>query len=159
KSWEEVLRWIVQSKLRGFSSGLAPLQFSNNIVLSGIAESPSPATMAQWIFANKSYGAFAGLRVLGFKLPEKASPAAVRAAFFCFYYWLDNHLSLDDKQVLHFNTIFVEQLLCKISRWKHRMMDMAKIDLVSQARQLFDDQQWEQGANLTDHTKFPIPLS
>ncbi|KAJ6478458.1 hypothetical protein DFH09DRAFT_951655 [Mycena vulgaris] len=157
KSWEDVLRWIVQSGLSGFGTGLAPLQFAKNIVLSGIAESPSPATMAQWIFANKGYGAFAGLRVLGFNLPEKASAATVRAAFVCFYSWLDHHLSPDDKLVLHFDSIFVEQLLCKIGRWKGRMWDMARIELVVEARRLFEGSQSESGANLEDHTKFPIP--
>ncbi|KAJ7096986.1 hypothetical protein C8R43DRAFT_1169236 [Mycena crocata] len=157
KSWEEVLRWILRSNLKGFGSGLAPLQFANNMVLAGIAESPSPAVMAQWIFANKSFGAFAGLRALGFRLTEKASPAVVRAAFFCFYYWLDHHLSIQDKIDLHFNTIFVEQLLCKIGRWKYRMLAMANIKLVEVGEELLKSEDWEQGANIADHTRFPFP--
>ncbi|KAJ6598797.1 hypothetical protein B0H10DRAFT_1647885, partial [Mycena sp. CBHHK59/15] len=106
----------------GFGSGLGALQFANNIVLCGIAQAPSPATMAQWIAGNRTYGAFAGLRVLGFRL-HNASASAVRAAFFCFYSWLDYHLTEEDKQVLHFDAIFVEQLLCKIGRWKHRAFE------------------------------------
>ncbi|KAJ6550683.1 hypothetical protein DFH09DRAFT_901603 [Mycena vulgaris] len=157
KTWDETLRWIVQSNLPGFGSGLAPLQFANNIVLSGIAECPSPAAMAQWIFANRSYGAFVGLRVLGFNLPANASPATVRAAFCSFYYWLDFHLSPDDKHVLRFNTIFVEQLLCKVGRWKNRMKDMGKIDLVAEAQKIFEGHRWTRGGNLTDHTQFPFP--
>ncbi|KAJ6565693.1 hypothetical protein B0H10DRAFT_2238839 [Mycena sp. CBHHK59/15] len=129
KSWGDVARWIVQSGLNGFGSGLAPLQFANNMVLAGVAIGPSPAAMAQWIFANKSYGAFAGLRVLGFKLSKKASPAAVRAAFMCFYLWLDRHLSHRDKTRLRFDTIFVEQLLCKIGRWKGRILDKLDIEI------------------------------
>ncbi|KAJ6626366.1 hypothetical protein B0H10DRAFT_1781609 [Mycena sp. CBHHK59/15] len=157
KTWEETLRWIVNSKLMRFGSGLAPLQFSNNIVLAGIAESPSPATMAQWIFANRSYGAFAGLCVLGFNLPAKASPVAVRAAFCCFYYWMDFHLSPEDKKILCFNTIFVEQLLCKIGRWKYRMSDMGKIDMVAQTDEEFEGCEWTRGENIKDHVKFPFP--
>ncbi|KAJ6534714.1 hypothetical protein B0H10DRAFT_1732191, partial [Mycena sp. CBHHK59/15] len=157
KSWGDVALWIVQSGLNGFGSGLSPLQFANNMVLAGVAIGPSPAAMAQWIFANKSYGAFAGLRVLGFKLSKKASPAAVRAAFMCFYLWLDRHLSHRDKTRLRFDTIFVEQLLCKIGRWKGRMKVMAKKDLDADARVLLDGEAWKQGANRKDHTKFPFP--
>lgn len=157
KSWADVIRWIVQSGLNGFGSGLAPLQFANNMVLAGVATSPSPEAMAQWIFANKSYGAFAGLRVLGFNLAKKASPAAVRAAFMCFYLWLDRHLSCRDKRRLRFDTIFVEQLLCKIGRWKGRMKTMAKKQLDKDAVDLLDAEDWKQGANLKDHTKFPFP--
>ncbi|KAJ7107452.1 hypothetical protein C8R44DRAFT_885465 [Mycena epipterygia] len=157
KTWEETLRWILQSKLSGFGSGLAPLQFANNIVLAGIAEAPSPAAMAQWIFANKSYGAFAGLRVLGFQLPANASPTAVRAAFMCFYLWLDHFLTPKDKATLHFDAIFVEQLLCKIGRWKYRMSSMGGIKLDERAKEIFEGHQWQRRANWKDHTKFPFP--
>ncbi|KAJ7774172.1 hypothetical protein DFH07DRAFT_732991 [Mycena maculata] len=107
------------SGLRGFATGLAPFQFANNLTLAGIATPPpSPETMAQWIYLNKDKGAFVGLQVLGFELPRNASAAAVRAAFFCFYYWLDHHLSQKDKDWLRFGTIFTEQLLCKVGRWE-----------------------------------------
>ncbi|KAJ7459115.1 hypothetical protein B0H11DRAFT_1737507 [Mycena galericulata] len=157
KSWEDVVQWIVHSGVNGFGSGLGALQFANNAVLAGIATSPSPAAMAQWIFANKSYGAFAGLRVLRFKLHQKASPAAVRAAFLCFYTWLDHHLTAEDKKLLRFDAIFVEQLLCKVGRWKSRMKEMAKKDLDLDAAELLDNEVWKQGANLEDHTRFPFP--
>ncbi|KAJ7352550.1 hypothetical protein DFH08DRAFT_665486, partial [Mycena albidolilacea] len=101
-----------------FGSGLVPLQFANNLTLVGIGEPPSPETIALWIYMNKGYGAFRGLQVLSFNLPVDASPAAVRAAFFCFYHWLDHHLSDKDKKMLDFRTIFAEQLLCKVGRWK-----------------------------------------
>ncbi|KAJ7670252.1 hypothetical protein B0H17DRAFT_948965, partial [Mycena rosella] len=112
-TWEEMLCWIVRSELNGFGTGLAPLQFANNMVLAGIAESaPPPATMAQWIFANRTYGAFSGLKVFGFNLHEKkASPAEVRAAFCCFYYWLEYHLSSEDKAILHFVSQFDPNLI------------------------------------------------
>ncbi|KAJ7184074.1 hypothetical protein C8R46DRAFT_882627 [Mycena filopes] len=157
RSWEEVMRWIVHTNLSGFGTGLAPLQFANNVVLAGLAKPPSPAAMAQWIYANKSYGAFTGLRVLGFNLTPSSSPATVRAAFMCFYSWLDHHLSPSDKEVLRFNSIFVEQLLCKIGRWNNRLLSMARINLVDQARGEFEGCSWTSEANLTDHTQFPIP--
>ncbi|KAF8134031.1 hypothetical protein K438DRAFT_1641127 [Mycena galopus ATCC 62051] len=157
KSWEEVLRWILQSGLQGFGSGLGALQFANTMVLAGVATSPSPAFMAQWISSNRDYGAFAGLQLLGFKLRKQSSPATIRAAFLCFYYWLDHHLSDEDKHALGFGAIFVEQLLCKIRRWHHRMKEMGKLDLDVEAHLLFEGTNWEKGANLKDHTKFPIP--
>ncbi|KAF8161918.1 hypothetical protein K438DRAFT_1618868, partial [Mycena galopus ATCC 62051] len=157
KSWGEVLHWILESGLRGFGGGLGALQFANTIVLAGIADPPSPAFMAQWIGINKDYGAFAGLQLLGFNLDKDSSPAAVRAAFCCFYYWLEHYLTKDDKDAVDFGTIFVEQLLCKISRWKHRMFSMGKLDLVEMARKVFEEVDWAPGTNIGDHTKFPIP--
>ncbi|KAF8217969.1 hypothetical protein K438DRAFT_1796076 [Mycena galopus ATCC 62051] len=156
KSLGEVLHWILESGLQGFGGRLGALQFANTIVLAGIADPPSPAFMAQWIGINKDYGAFAGLQLLGFNLDKDSSPAAVRAAFCCFYYWLEHYLTKDDKDAVDFGTIFVEQLLCKISRWKHRMFSMGKLDLVEMARKVFEVD-WAPGANIGDHTKFPIP--
>ncbi|KAJ7922689.1 hypothetical protein B0H13DRAFT_1550175, partial [Mycena leptocephala] len=95
-------------KLAGFGTGLAPLQFANNLTLAGVAEPPSPETMAQWIYLNKGYGAFAGLQAFGFHLPENASPDTVWAVFLCFYFWLDHYLSARDKAILHFGTIFCQ---------------------------------------------------
>ncbi|KAF8205945.1 hypothetical protein K438DRAFT_1817590 [Mycena galopus ATCC 62051] len=156
KSLGEVLHWILEFGLQGFGGRLGALQFANTTVLAGIADPPSPAFMAQWIGINKDYGAFAGLQLLGFNLDKDSSPAAVRAAFCCFYYWLEHYLTKDDKDAVDFGTIFVEQLLCKISRWKHRMFSMGKLDLVEMARKVFEVD-WAPGANIGDHTKFPIP--
>jgi hypothetical protein len=157
-SWEKVLHWIrYESHISGFGSGLAPLQFANNLVLAGVAEPPSPDVMAQWIYLNKGYGAFHGLQVLGFHLPANASPAAVRAAFFCVYYWLDYYLSDRDKKVLGFGAIFTEQLLCKVGRWKYRAQSMGKVDLAKLAEEIFEGMPWKPGQNEKDHTKWPIP--
>jgi hypothetical protein len=155
--WEDGFKWIVGTNLSGFGSGLAPLQFANNLVLAGIAEPPSPDMMAQWIYLNKDYGAFAGLKLLGFKLADNASPTAVRAAFISFYSWLEHFLTNEDKLTLHFGTIFGEQLLCKVRRWKNRLQQMAKQDLLAIAKELFEGQTWISGENLSDHTKWPIP--
>ncbi|KAJ6540748.1 hypothetical protein B0H19DRAFT_916248, partial [Mycena capillaripes] len=155
--WENVLRWIVGTNLRGFGSGLAPLQFANNLALAGITEPPSLEIMAQWIYLNKGYGTFAGLKLLGFKLADNASPAAVRAAFISFYSWLEHFLSDEDKQKVHFGTIFVEQLLCKVGRWKNRLQQMGKQNLSAMAEKLFEGDSWIKGENLKDHTKWPIP--
>ncbi|KAJ7032326.1 hypothetical protein C8F04DRAFT_1262079 [Mycena alexandri] len=155
--WEDILRWILQAELRGFSSGLGALQFANNIVLIGIANPPSPAAMAQWIYLNKGFGAFAGLIALGFKLPDNASPATVRTTFFCFYKWFEAFMTDEDKEIVRFGTIFAEQELCKIERWKNRLQTMGKTDLSAMAKVLFEGQVWTKSANLKDHTRWPIP--
>ncbi|KAJ7238532.1 hypothetical protein B0H12DRAFT_1025713 [Mycena haematopus] len=158
-TWAEALRWIVETGLSGFGSGLAPLQFANNLTLAGIATPPSPSEMAQWICVHKGLGAFAGLQACGFNLPKNASPAAVRAAFFCFFSWLDHFLTEDDKEVLGFGTIFVEHLLCKVGRWKKQLYTMTakKVDLSKKAQELFEGKPWLAGENLADHMKWPIP--
>ncbi|KAJ7036196.1 hypothetical protein C8F04DRAFT_954173, partial [Mycena alexandri] len=102
RKWEEVFHWIVDSGLMGFGSSLTPFQFANNVVLAGLATPPSPAVMAQWIYANKDYGTFASFHVMGFKLERSASPAAVRAAFICVYCWLNYWLGDNDTKLLLF---------------------------------------------------------
>ncbi|KAF8139436.1 hypothetical protein K438DRAFT_1443754, partial [Mycena galopus ATCC 62051] len=99
-----------------FGTGLATLQFANNLTMAGIATPPSPAQMV-----NKDLRAFAGLQTCGFELAPDVSPAAVRAAFFCFYAWLDHFLTKADKEVLDFGLIFAEHLLCKVGRWEKRL--------------------------------------
>ncbi|KAJ7481129.1 hypothetical protein B0H11DRAFT_1724740 [Mycena galericulata] len=159
--WGDIISFLRMQKLVGFGSGLTALQFANNMVFTSIADpaSASPEALAQWIYSNKSYGAFEGLKRLGFVLPPNASASAVRSAFLCFYYWLDKHLSKEDKVTLHFNAIFVEQLLCKVPRWTKRLKDMAKVDLEKIAQKEFEEARtgWEQGKNLENPLLFPIP--
>ncbi|KAJ6505108.1 hypothetical protein C8R45DRAFT_817527 [Mycena sanguinolenta] len=158
-TWAEALRWIVETRLGGFGSGLAPLQFANNLTLAGIATPPSPAELAQWIFLNNGLGAFAGLQTCGFQLSKSDSPATVRAAFFCFYSWLDHFLSDEDKTTLGFGAIFAEHLLCKVGRWKKRLYHMSgkTLDLSVMAQGLFEGMPWLSAENLMDDTKWPIP--
>ncbi|KAJ7181647.1 hypothetical protein C8R43DRAFT_941460 [Mycena crocata] len=160
-TWEDILSFIYELKLIGFGSGLTPLQFANNMLLAGIGdvESATPEAVATWIYNNKSYGAFEGLKCLGFALPLNASAAAVRSAFLCFYHWLQIHLTSEDKIILRFNAMFVEQLLCKITRWKKRAKAMAKVDLERLADTDFQHARtsWQKGANVSQPHKFPIP--
>jgi hypothetical protein len=156
-SWEDTMGWVINSGLRGFGPGLGALQFTNTLFLAGIVRSPSVLEMAQWIAVNQDYGAFTGLKVLGFNLRQNSSAAAIRAAFMCFYHWIDHFMTQEDKDAVSFGTVFVEQLLCKIGCWQHRLMHMAQYNLAEQARLLFDDAEWESGENLRDHIKFPFP--
>ncbi|KAF8187258.1 hypothetical protein K438DRAFT_1595621, partial [Mycena galopus ATCC 62051] len=158
-AWADALRRIVDTNLSGFGTGLATLQFTNNLTLAGIATPPSPTQMAQWIYLNKDLRAFAGLQTCGFELAPGVSPAAVRAAFFCFYAWLDHFLMKADKEVLGFGPIFAEHLLCKVGRWKKKLYKMSgrKMDLTTIAQELFEGKPWVSAENLADYTKWPIP--
>ncbi|KAJ7355295.1 hypothetical protein DFH08DRAFT_690777, partial [Mycena albidolilacea] len=150
--------WILGQKLRGFQTGLGPLQFTNTIALVSIASEPSPEFMAQWIASNREYGAFAGLKLLGFNLSKHTSSAAVQVAFLCFYRWLDHFLTNTDKRDLHFDPIFAEQLLCKVARWQNCLLHMGRnYNLLEKAETLFEPEEWTPGGNFEDHTKFPIP--
>ncbi|KAJ7641396.1 hypothetical protein FB45DRAFT_738642 [Roridomyces roridus] len=163
-SWLAAHKWVVDAKINGFGPGsLGALQFANNLTLLGVASPPSPVEMAQWISDHQDKGAFCGLQVLGFQLEQKnASPSAVRVAFLCVYAWLDNFLTTDDKLVLDFGPIFVEQLLCKVGRWCRRLNDYAaqktaKVALSQLADKAFEGARWTSGENLTQFNKWPFP--
>ncbi|KAF8171048.1 hypothetical protein K438DRAFT_1532332, partial [Mycena galopus ATCC 62051] len=156
-SWEDMMGWIIDAGVRGFGTGLGALQFTNTMFFAGIVRSPSVRAMAQWIAVNQDYGAFTGLKLLGFNLRQNSSAAAIRAAFMCFYHWMDHFMTQEDKDTVSFGTVFVEQLLCKIGRWQNRLMHMSSYNLVENARRLFEGAEWESGENLHNHTKFSFP--
>jgi len=64
---------------------------------------------------------------------------------------------MDSQEIVRFGTIFAEQELCKIGRWKNRLQTMGKTDLSAMAKVLFEGKAWTKGANLKDHTRWPIP--
>ncbi|KAE9406573.1 hypothetical protein BT96DRAFT_774745, partial [Gymnopus androsaceus JB14] len=101
----------------GFGSGITQMQFANTLALLGICDLPSCDTMAKIVQANKRMGAFEGLQRLGLQVNARSAETHVRAAFRCVYDALDHLLTPRDKALLCFNAIFVEHLLCKVSRW------------------------------------------
>ncbi|KAJ7607879.1 hypothetical protein FB45DRAFT_1039951 [Roridomyces roridus] len=137
--WVAAQQWVVDTRINGFGAGsLGALQFANNLTLLGIAQPPSATEMAEWICSHQDKGAFRGLQVLGFNLADKnASPSAIRAAFLCFYAWLDHFLTDDDKIVLGTRT--------------------AKKDLSKLAADEFEGARWISGENLTEFDKWPFP--
>ena len=147
-SWRAALDFVQSLQIKGFCSGLTPLQFANNLCIAGIVAEPSGKDMIEWLYTNRELGASKGLQHLGFK------PNTFRdfhATFLTVYGHLDKYLSTEDKQILHFGVIFVEHLLCKISRWK------ARLGSYSQLSSMIGGGPWIQGENGTDHLAFPIP--
>ena len=119
KGWSDVLTFISNLGLNVFKKGLTLLQTANNIAFSEIVNQPSTTHIAHWITRNSSLGAFHGLEELGFCL---SSPDTVYAAMSCVYGHLDTDLSDADKAVLGFGNIQIEHILCKVPRWKRRLL-------------------------------------
>lgn len=63
-------------------------------------------------------GAFEGLQHLGLRVDGQSLECDVQMAFRCVYSTLDHLLTREDKRKVCFNAIFVEYLLCKVSRWE-----------------------------------------
>ena len=105
-------------KLNGFKHGLTNLQFANNLVCLGLCQSPTVGEIADWIFRNPKKGAFKGLVALGFDIVGR--PAHwTKAAFQVVLDHLNATLSLDNRTLLVFGTIFLEHVLCKVSRFTY----------------------------------------
>ncbi|THV01822.1 hypothetical protein K435DRAFT_595095, partial [Dendrothele bispora CBS 962.96] len=101
----------------GFRSGLTRMQFANSLVLLNLCDMPTSDDMADIIWSNRGMGAFEGLQRLGFDVKPGCETEQVRQAFRAVYNFLDYHLSVKDKEDLGFSPIFVEHLLCKVTRW------------------------------------------
>ncbi|KAJ8075901.1 hypothetical protein PM082_021533 [Marasmius tenuissimus] len=94
------------------------MQLANTLALLGLCELPSCDDMANIVHTHKNKGAFEGLQHLGFSVTASSTVEEVRSAFRCVFDFLDHRLRLEDKVVLKFNAIFVEHLLCKVTRWE-----------------------------------------
>jgi hypothetical protein len=105
-------------KLHGFNDGLTNLQFANNLASLGLCQQPTVDEIAKWIFEHQKKGAFKGLLALGFKIQGRPQHWT-KAAFQCIYDHLSATLSPMDHDELRFGTIFVEHILCKVSRFAY----------------------------------------
>ena len=147
RPWKDALEFVQSLGIKGFASGLTPLQFANNLKIAGIVADPSAPDMVSWLYINRELGATKGLQYLGFQ------PKTFRgflAAFLVVHDHLDEHLSADDKSILHFGVIFTEHLLCKISRWRARLRSEDRLNPEVKS-------EWIKGANATNHLAFPVP--
>lgn len=104
--------------LHGFNDGLTNLQFANNLASFGLCQHPTVDEIAGWIFKHQNKGAFKGLLALGFKIQGRPEHWT-KAAFQCVYDHLAATLSAQDRDELQFGTIFVEHILCKVSRFAY----------------------------------------
>lgn len=158
-SWTETVEMIARTKVPGLGGGLCTLQLANTLALVGVAEKPSSAEMADWIWVNNKKGAFKGLEKLGFKLD---TTTAVRCAFHAVYSHLLGSMSKDDQATVGLDAIFVEHLLCKVSRWQGRIASAHRSNAKEAAmleRLALEALNDEENATTT-HPKhrFPFPL-
>lgn len=122
KSWSICIDMLIKLKIDGFkSAGLTTMQTANALALSNIVNLPTINELANWIWHNNHLGAFAGLITLGFVLPNRK---AVYVALTALFRHLHDHLTDVDKRIIGFDTIFLEHLLCKISRWSKRLKEI-----------------------------------
>ncbi|KAK7461698.1 Chromobox protein 5 [Stygiomarasmius scandens] len=149
QTYQNALQLSEDTKIAGFGSGITRMQFANTLVLLGLCEMPSIGIMADIIYKNSGMGAFEGLQRLGLDVRPGCSKEQVQKAFYLVHNFLEKHLTPENKQVLHFSPIFVEHMLCKVSRWEKafRKNDSKTLnDLAIEA--------WSE-----DATIFPIPLT
>ena len=148
RGWKDGLDFVTGLGINGFGRGLTSLQFANNLWIAGLVAEPSIVDIVSWIHVHRNLGASKGLGQLGFTIKTFTD---LHAAFVAVYDHLDNHLSTEDKKILHFGTIFVEHILCKVSRWGKLLP--SRDDLNSKV----GGGEWSQGANKTNCLAFPIP--
>jgi hypothetical protein len=117
-SWYDTYKWISEHvKINGFA-GLTLFQCVNNLAYVGICKKPSLAELAVWTSNNSSLGAAHGLSYLGFSCSR--GPAMVwrlYGALTVLNSFLCHYLSKEDQADLHYDTIWIEHMLCKLSRW------------------------------------------
>ena len=155
-TWRSTYDFITKLRIVGFGSGLTALQTTHVLAFFHICQMLTPIEMASWIAEHPTLGAQSGLADLGFVLDTQA---AVKGAFLVFYTHLEKHLSSDNKKLLCFGPIFVEHLLCKLSRWTW-VLGRAHIDLTALGHAaVVKQQEWIPNGNHTDYRAFPIPLT
>ncbi|KAJ7587812.1 hypothetical protein C8J56DRAFT_709040, partial [Mycena floridula] len=116
-SYSHALKLSKDTGISGFGSGITRMQFANCLVFLGICHPPDADEMADIVFDHKDKGAFEGLQCLGLQVSLQSTKSTVREAFHCVYDFLHHNLSDTDKALLGFGAIFVEHMLCKVSRW------------------------------------------
>jgi hypothetical protein len=171
--WSDLVEWIIARDincLRGYS--LTVLQMANNAAIQQLCQHPTKYEMPEFLSkASKSggkgkeeKGGIRGLEILGFGISNRKNRKKwIYAGFISFYDHLDAHLSEADKVELHFGAIFVEHLLCKISRFDSIFRNDPNTSLTLESLgQIAQDNQgesWVQGANARNWMRFPIPLT
>lgn len=156
-TWLEGLEFVVGCKLDGFKNGLTLLQTVNNMAFQSVLTMPTHDGITTWIGANPNLGAYRGLSELGFTLVHEGF---MRVAIKIVYDHMDRYLTADDKQLLGFGYIFVEQVLCKVVRWDYRLKQGGAGSLEEIADSaLAKAKDWVVGENATEGSKFPFPLT
>ncbi|KDR72043.1 hypothetical protein GALMADRAFT_74284 [Galerina marginata CBS 339.88] len=159
RSWTNIIDFLQQQKIVGFGSGLTPFQLANHLAALKIVDAPSAIDIANWISQNKKLGAHQGLSNLGFHLDAK-NAMSVHCAFMCIYRHFEEYLTAEDKAIVFFSPIFVEHILCKVTRWTSRLASenaeghLEKLASEAEA----SDNAWKSDENLVDSKAFPVPM-
>jgi len=155
-TWADGLKMLVDLNLDGFKSGLTLLQTVNNLVYESVLIEPTGNAITTWMADNRDLGAYRGLSELGFMLIHDGF---MRVAVRLLHDHMDRYLTTEDKAILDFGYIFVEQILCKVVRWNYRLRQGNVGNLESLAQEVMSVvTEWVAGENATDHSKFPFPL-
>jgi hypothetical protein len=107
--------WLTQRKLKGFMSGLTPLQFCYSMVALKVCVVPTEEQLGDFVSRNRKLGAFSGLVHLGFQIQDRGANW-VKAAFKIVHAHLRATLAKEDSEELEFSPILTEHILCKLAR-------------------------------------------
>ncbi|PPQ82940.1 hypothetical protein CVT24_012856, partial [Panaeolus cyanescens] len=145
-TWTDTFHFLVGLQIPGFQTGLTVFQCTNNLALAGLCIRPTTQEIVCWINKNRKLGAWRALKTLGFLIDDK-SGHAVYAAFSALYQFLDTNLTDVDKKDIDFGPMFLEHLLCKVSRYNRRWPGFAA-----------HAQTMEKTTLTIQPTTFPFPL-
>ncbi|KAJ7223486.1 hypothetical protein GGX14DRAFT_339847, partial [Mycena pura] len=113
-TYTRALELIDGLNISGFGKkSITRMQFANFLAIEGLCQQPTIEEMGSIVWQNRK-GALQGLILLGFDVYPKSQ---VIRAFKCVHDFIGDNLSDSDLRQLGYGTIFLEHLLCKITRW------------------------------------------
>ncbi|KAJ3513252.1 hypothetical protein NLJ89_g3049 [Agrocybe chaxingu] len=154
--WKKTITFIQELRIPLFQNGLTLLQTINNLVFAGIVSMPSLEEVVDWISETK-LGAYKGLQYLNFSVRSRE---AILFGFASVYWHLNHHLTDADKEVLGFNPLFIEHVLCKLPRWNGRLSKAGALQNLEALGKAAEESanNWLPGQNESDCQAFPFPL-
>ncbi|KAJ7145016.1 hypothetical protein C8R46DRAFT_1045713 [Mycena filopes] len=138
-SWSSTLKLVKELNIPAFKTGLTAMQMVNMLSYWNVI----------WK-ASIQLGAVAGLELLGFRTNNRDR---IQAVYICCHYFLNKHLTDDDKKLLGFDTAFTEHDLCKVPQWNH-YVGKRLVQIATQLQQTG----WTAGVNCTDCQAMPFPV-
>jgi hypothetical protein len=183
RTWTAARNFAKNTQIKGFASGLTPMQFANNLAILGICKPPSSEEMADVLRLkdHRNKGAVKGLVYLKL-LPDTDSvdKMEIQQALETLHTHFTNHLSEDDKSLIDYERvpfIIIEHLLCKVIRWRDALIPpLPRVSAAKRKRQLppparptpqselivlslpLHEMEFKPKLNLTDQFALPFPL-
>lgn len=164
-TWREGYTFVKALRLPAFMSGLTVFHLANHLALRGIIE---PATLDDIVSFLVDEGADKGalkhLFQCGFIVSNgangrkgKASYKAVSQAISLIYEHFNEHLLEDEKADLGFNYDFVENMLCKGSRWVRAGRSVHGSDGTAPTKHGMQVGIWDMARGISDRIPLRIP--